>query len=385
MIELEIQLSYDKLCGKNDLSWPEIKEITGYPHSSTHLRKMAYGYKRLIDSGYCKVSEMNEGDVEKLVTIRKEMAKLSTMKAEMNKNVRDSARKELFLEQVTRVIQRLEPPKYEKINYSEGKKEYVLHISDVHYGSEFTVEGNKYDIKTCEKRLFSLLDRVKYKVKSDKINKIKVVNTGDSIQGMLRLSDVKKNEIPVVEAVVGFSRLMSEFLNQLSETVEVEYYHVTSANHSEPRFIGGNAGDMPEEDFEKIIISYIKDSLENNKRIYVYEDMSKPYIELEVEGYNLICMHGHTIKNIDNAIKDLSMTNKKFYNYLLMGHVHHTNIKETNSDCMVLVAPSFVGVCPYSKKILKTSNPGATMYAFEKNNGLSDVKMFNLRNTSHLS
>lgn len=383
MIDLEIQLSYDKLCGRNDLSWSEIKEMTNFPHSATHLRKMAYGYKRLIESGYCNVPSYDEETNEKLIQIRKEMVKLSTMKAEMNKNVRDSARKELFLEQILGAIQRLEPPKYEEIEYSEREKEYILHVSDIHYGSEFNVEGNAYNIKTCENRLFSLLNRVKTKIKNEKINKIRVVNTGDSIQGMLRMSDVKKNEVPVVESVVGFSRLMSEFLNELSKKVEVEYYHVTSANHSEPRFIGGGAGDMPEEDFEKIIISYIKDSLERNERVYVHEDMSKPYIELESCGYNLICLHGHTIKNIDTAIKDLSMTNKKFYNYLLMGHIHHVNIKETNSDCMVLVAPSFVGVCPYSKKILKTSNPGATMYSFERENGLTDITMFNLKNTSH--
>ena len=276
MIDLEIQLSYDKLCGRNDLSWSEIKEMTNFPHSATHLRKMAYGYKRLIESGYCDIPTRDSESVEKLIEIRKEMTKLSTMKAEMNKNVRNSARKELFLEQIYGVIQRLEPPKYEEIEYIEGEKEYILHVSDIHYGSEFNVEGNSYDIKTCEKRLFSLLDRVKSKITTEKISKIRVVNTGDSIQGMLRMSDIKKNELPVVESVIGFSRLMSEFLNQLSKKVEVEYYHVTSANHSEPRFIGGGAGDMPEEDFEKIIVSYIKDSLENNERVYVYEDMSKP-------------------------------------------------------------------------------------------------------------
>ena len=88
MIDLEIQLCYDKLCGKNDLSWSEIKEMTNFPHSSTHLRKMAYGYKRLIDSGYCNVVNDDESN-NKLIEIRREMTKLSTMKAEFNKNIRN--------------------------------------------------------------------------------------------------------------------------------------------------------------------------------------------------------------------------------------------------------------------------------------------------------
>ena len=132
-------------------------------------------------------------------------------------------------------------------------------------------------------------------------------------------------------------------------------------------------------------MSYIKDVLSYNEIVYVHTDMTKPYIEMNIYGYEFICMHGHTVKSIDNAIRDLSMTNKKFYNYLLMGHVHHTNIKETDSDCMVLVAPSFVGVCPYSKKILKTSNPGATMYTIEDGYGLTDIKLFNLARIKNAS
>ncbi|HAU85072.1 MAG TPA: hypothetical protein DCW90_06115 [Lachnospiraceae bacterium] len=386
MIDLEIQLCYDKLSGNSELSWEEIKESANFEHSVAHLKNLAYGYKRLIDSGYLgMVNEDTEND-EKLLEIRKEIMKLATLKSELNKNLRKDARDELFFEQISDVIQRLEPPKYQMIpELPDNDKEYILHMSDIHYGSEFEVEGNSYNIKTCEERLFTLLSRVITKVKRDNIQRIKVVNTGDSIQGMLRLSDVKKNELPVVESIVGFSRLMSEFLNNLSEYVNVEYYHITSANHSEPRFIGTQAGAMPEEDFEKVIMSYIKDVLSDNERVYVHTDMTKPYIEMNIYGYEFICMHGHTVKSIDNAIRDLSMTNKKFYNYLLMGHVHHTNIKETDSDCMVLVAPSFVGVCPYSKKILKTSNPGATMYTIEDGYGLTDIKLFNLARIKNAS
>lgn len=380
MIDLEIQLCYDKLSGVNEMSWDEIKDVTNFPYSTEHLKKLAYGYKRLIDSGYLGMVDNDTEADEKLLEVRKEMMKLSTLKAELNKRIKKEAAGELFFEQIAEVITRLEPPKYKPIKKSKcaDKKEYILHLSDIHFGSDFVVEGNSYNTKICEERLFKLLAKVIKKVEDEKITKIKIVNTGDSIQGMLRLSDVKKNELPVVESIVGFSRLMAEFLNTLSEYVKVEYYHVTSANHSEPRFIGSEAGAMPEEDFEKVIVSYIADVLSKNKRVYVHVEMNKPFIELEVLGKNLICMHGHTIKNIDNALRDLSMNNKKFYNYLLMGHIHHTNIKETDSDCMVLVAPSFVGVCPYSKKLLKSSNAGAIMYTFEDNSDLG-IQLYNLR------
>lgn len=376
MINLEIQLCYDKLSGNSKLEWEEIKKMAGFEHSVAHLKNLAYGYKRLIDSNYLNNVENNE----KFIEIRKEIAKLSTMKLETNKLLREQARKDLFAEQICEAITRLEPPKFEELAEGSGNNSsYVLHLSDIHYGSVFEVEGNKYNIDICVKRMNDLLVKTIKKVRKEGISKLKVINTGDSIQGMLRMSDIKKNEVPVVESVVGFSQLMGKFLNKLSAHVEVEYYHVSSANHSEPRFIGTSAGQMPEEDFEKIIINYIHDTLANNKRIMVHLDITKPFIELDIAGFKTISAHGHNISNINNAIRDLSMTNKTFYNYLIMGHIHHTRIQETDSNCMVLVAPSFVGVCPYSKKILKTSNPGVNLYTFEENKGLTNVTFFGLK------
>ena len=190
---------------------------------------------------------------------------------------------------------------------------------------------------------------------------------------------LKKNEIPVVESVVDFSKMLSSWLNELSEYCEVEYNHVSSANHSEPRFIGTGSGDMPEEDFEKIIINYIKDVLIKNPRIKVNNDISRPYLELDIEGYNVIAHHGHGLKNLDTAIRDLTMVNKKFYNFLITGHMHHLEVKETDDGCKVLMASSFVGVCPYSKKLLKTSSPSASMYTIEKDKGLTNINIIDVK------
>jgi len=380
-LALEIQLCYDKLSGNSDLDWEEIKEMTNFEHSVAHLKNLAYGYKRLIDSNYLgNIDSGNETESdEKLIEIRKEITKLSVSKIETNKLLREQAKKDLFAEQIRDAVIRLAPPEFQEIAIQEYNESHVLHLSDVHYGSAFEVEANKYDIEICVKRMNKLLAKTVKKIKKDGISKLKVINTGDSIQGMLRMSDIKKNEVPVVESVVGFSQLMSRFLNDLSAHVEVEYYHVTSANHSEPRFIGSSAGQMPEEDFEKIIINYIHDTLIGNERVMVHLDINKAFIELDLAGFKSISVHGHNINNVNTAIRDLSMTNRTFYNYLIMGHVHHTKIQETDSDCMVLVAPSFVGVCPYSKKILKTSNPGANFYTFEENEGLTNVAFLGLK------
>lgn len=373
-IQFEVALCIGKVKGENDYTWDEIAEMCNSPFSGDYMRKLAYGYRRLIESGY-----LTETPDEQLIKLQKERIKLSTAKSLVNKQLRDISRAELLYEQVRSKIQTLETPMFNCYPIDKKGTSYILHISDIHYGSAFKVEGNEYSIEICNKRMEKLLSEVIELIKEKNINKIYVINTGDSIQGMLRMSDIKKNEIPVVESVVGFSKMLSSWLNELSRYCEVEYNHVSSANHSEPRFIGTSSGDMPEEDFEKIIINYIKDVLINNPRIKVNNDISRPYLELDIEGYNIIAHHGHGLRNLDTAIRDLTMVNKKFYNFLITGHMHHLEVKETDDGCKVLMASSFVGVCPYSKKLLKTSSPSANMYTIEKDKGLTNINIIDVK------
>lgn len=369
----EIDLCYGKLTKQNDLSWSEIKDLSNFQLGEAHLKNLAYGYKRLLDSGYVDILLEDSNAEDKIEKIKNRV-----LKAEENRVISQQAKKELFYELVASKVEALTTPIFEYEGEDANDKVYILHISDVHYGSIFSVEGNSYSTEICKKRFDKLFNEVVDKIRSQSINKLIVVNTGDSIQGMLRISDVKKNEIAVVESVVGFSKLMASFINSLTKYTKVEYYHVSSANHSEPRFINTSAGQMPEEDFEKIIINYINDLLAYNERAFVYTDISKPFIELSINGFELIAMHGHTIRKIDNAIRDLSMINKKFYNFLLLGHVHHACEKETDENCEVLITGSFVGQCPFSKKILKSSSPTAKMYCIEKTKGKTESYTFYL-------
>ena len=368
----EIELCYGKLSKANNYSWTEIKNLCGFPMGEAHLKNLAYGYKRLIDSGYFQEDDTLNDKLDKI--------KERTLNAEFNREFAKKARHELLYELIASRVDSIPLPVFNKSDLPANKKAYILHLSDIHYGSVFEVEGNSYSIAICKQRFDKLFDEVVEKIKSQNISKLIIVNTGDSIQGMLRISDVKKNEIPVVESVIGFSKLMASFLNSLSAYTDIEYYHVSSANHSEPRFISTSAGQLPEEDFEKIIINYINDLLINNNHIYVHTDLSKPYIELNVNGFELIAMHGHTIRKIENAIRDLSIINKKFYNFLLLGHVHHTKEIETDENCEVLVTGSFVGACPFSKKIMKSSSPIVKMYCIEEKKGKTESYTFNLSN-----
>lgn len=190
-----------------------------------------------------------------------------------------------------------------------------------------------------------MLNDVSQYVVNNNINKLHIVELGDTIQGILRISDLKLNETSVVEATVVVSRLIAKFLNDLSQICNIEYYHVPSSNHSQTRPLGTKASELMYEDIEFIIGNYIMDILSNNERINVHTNFGYDYIDIPIYDFNVIAMHGHTIKSLENALKDLGVMHRKLMDYVFIGHFHNGKVipgnAHENHDTELLMSPSF--------------------------------------------
>lgn len=160
-------------------------------------------------------------------------------------------------------------------------------------------------------------------------------------------------------------------LNKLSTYTKIAYYHTPSANHTQLRVLNAKASELADEDLEYLMGNYIKDLCVNNERVTVHlAKEGNDFIEVYIPGNEIIAMHGHQLKNIENAIKDISILHKKFYDTVLLGHYHSG--KEIPShegilgDAEVLISPSFVGSDPYSDKLCKGSKACVKVYGFDK-------------------
>ena len=206
-------------------------------------------------------------------------------------------------------------------------------------------------------------------VQKHNVTKLNIVSLGDLVQGILRVSDLKINDSTVVKATVEISRLIALFLSELSIYINIEYYHTPSANHSQLRPLGTKASEIADEDLEYLIGNYIKDLCSGNERITVHlADEGKQYIEIPIMGNEIIAMHGHQLKNIENSIRDLSMLRRSFIDYLILGHFHSgkeiPSFEGCCNDTEILVSPSFVGSDPYSDSIMKGSKSSVKIYGF---------------------
>ena len=383
-----------RICNMKDslgFTWPQMAEIFnkefGCNNGDTSYRKKWAAFKSVFDANADKLvgedkylEEIKQAKYE----LEKERQKLYATKVEVNRNLRLESREELFYENIRDTIQTLPMPEIiaGKNGYLPAYgKAYALTIADVQAGANFKTENNEYSLAICESRFQKLLDMMVEYVQSNYINSLHVIELADSIQGILRLTDLKLNEVSVVEATVTVARLIANFLNQLSAYCYIEYYHTPSSNHSQLRQIGSKANELVHEDMEYVIGHYIQDMLRDNDRVTVHLHDGYDYIEIPIFNFNVMAMHGHTIKNLDTALRDLSVMHRKLIDYVFVGHFHNGKVIPGNEheshDTELLMCPSFQGTDPYAfNKLGKSSKAACKMFIFDAKYGCTGTEKF---------
>ena len=253
-----------------------INKELGTSYAESTLRSIAYPFNEGFELGYEKALSSSKGGnneliaeiEEKRMAMEKERIKLQTTKLEYNRNLRIDSRQELLYENIKEAQERIPLPNFQDIPLEYVDGSYVLCWTDLHYGAKFVSENNSYSREECKRRLEYLASKVKNMCVEKGIGNLHICGLSDDIQGLLRITDVKINDIPVVESVVEVSRLLASILSSISEKTNVTYYHTMASNHSQTRPITGKA-DLIKEDLEVIIGNYIQDLVSDNDRIEV--------------------------------------------------------------------------------------------------------------------
>jgi hypothetical protein len=379
--ETDQELIY-RICSEKDKigTWSDVKNILNRILHKTYgestYRKSYQSFNKMMEANRNKFVNSNEQleEINKQIEeLKRERIKLQTSNIERNRIDRSVSRQEMYYEYVGNAITSLPLPEFNPfpIENKEGETiEYLVALSDMHYGATFKSENNEYSPDIARDRLVYLTEELVQFTQKNKIGKLNIVCLGDVLQGLIHLTDLKINDSTVVKSCVEICRLIAMMLNTLSAYTQIEYYHVPSANHTQIRALGARANELMDEDLEYLIGNYIKDLCRDNKRINVHlASEGKQYLIIPVNGYDVIAMHGHQIKNIENSIKDISMMSREFTDYLLLGHLHAGKQIVAHEGCCndseVLVAGSFVGSDSYSDSLFKGSKASVSIYGFD--------------------
>lgn len=366
------------------IEWQDIadlrSEYTGEDEHRDTIRKGAKLFYEYLEAGWvknpaeCSVVSPSKVAVQ-ICELQKERCKIQTEKLEFNRWLRENARDELIVEHICQAVEKLEPLAIPNpIHTDLSDREGVLVFGDEHYGTEFEIHGlhneiiNSYSPDIFESRMWNLLEQTISITTKEGFSKIHVFSMGDFEDGLLRVKQLMQLRYGVVEGTVRYADFISNWLNELSKYVEVEF-QTTSGNHTELRMLGQPKGTFTKENMSLVVDAMITTRLANNPN-FTFVKNPTGYIFADILGYKLLGIHGE-VKSMEQAIKDFSQMYRVQLDFLIAGHKHHSRSETVGINQEVINVPSIIGVDDYSLSIHKTSNAGATFLVFEKGKGKS--------------
>ncbi|MFT0803231.1 hypothetical protein VSK91_19520 [Bacillus swezeyi] len=366
-----------------DLNWEEIKELinkeTGENKGESAYRKWFKNFIEGVEYQKEKSVDSNAALIElemKKLEVMEERKKLQAVKHEFHKETRIKGRTELLYENVSQAIKEigtLPPPSFHALEKNEKKRAAVLGFGDEHFGKQFKSCNNEYNEQIYLERMSQILSETIEYIKKESLDELVVLNGADSVEGMaLRVSQLTALQYGFIDQVIKYSRYKIEWLKELSKYVKIKYIHIPSANHTELRLHNTSRLEMPKEDVERIIATYIHDMLKDNERIKV-PIQDEAIVDFKLLEFEIAACHGHQLKNKKNAIRDISQLKQKFYDYLYVSHFHHGNMltvgEAATHNIQVIQLPSVMGSDEYSDGLMTGAKAGANLSIYESGKG----------------
>ncbi len=316
----------------------------------------------------------------------KERQKLRDEKNEYNAWLREQSRMELFFERIDESIEKLLNKKNRTlpspILIEQNSDELFSAFADPHYGCEFSLKGfndkiiNEYNPDIFKQRMIEYRDELIDFGVLHNIKKLSLVDLGDSIEGILHISQLKSLRGNIVDDIMDYTDFIEDWLFSLSKHFFIEFY-TSEGNHSDLRILTGKKGDFPHENLERIYTRALKKAFKNNPNVKICDSLDGLNY-FNINGFNFLTAHGNKEGNLKTSIQDYEDTYGIAVDYFVVGHLHSKNEFEVAKGKEVIQVRSIIGINEFSKDIKKSSDAGATMFIVRKDYGrkyVNDVKL----------
>jgi len=298
-------------------TWTKIGENLN-EHLNLDLDESAYR-KAYTEYSRGRVDALPDKEFEKLMEEKRRinLAKryLSYEKSANFDAIRDITIKSILNEQAREAIRNSAP----KLTFAEdvsawaddGEEEYVFTLSDFHYNGDA-------DMLLVLERVYA---HIRLKQQELGFKKIKLLELGDTFDGgALRVSQLMAIKKGMVFQVIDIAKAYANLINRLSEDMLVDFYCVTSSNHTQLRPLGTKQNQLVEEDLMQVFAEFIELSTELNDRVTVSKGTD---LYFDVCGYDVFASHGHLVRNKEGYLQKVAYNRGINIDYGLMGHYHH--------------------------------------------------------------
>lgn len=354
------RLSYAKVREGLDIDWQEIVNLCNLNWSADHCRKTMIGAIRHQDYIDSKTKEQLESEqyeklIQKELELKKEKVKVQDLKTQVNKQIRELARKENLGEILEEKLDKLpnQMINMDYINHTPSKKQGIAMISDVHYGMVVDNFLNKYNPDIAKERMDYLTDKI---IEYSKLNNLDVMNVcllGDMISGEQYLSVRLENRENLINQIINVSELLSEAIYKISLNVPFVTVSIADGNHER---VYNKKENLNKDNYTELIRKFLELKLKDVSNITFTENVyDNNIISFECCGNTVVGLHGDKCKKDKVSYEMYNMLNKKI-DIILMGHFHQIS-QDICYETIVYRNGSFIGTDEYARNLNLNTYP----------------------------
>lgn len=332
--------------GLLDMSWNDIANVmnkefrddeSDYRAESAY-RKVYTNAKNFYNAG---VFDTGDSSSKTILTqqqeLKKEQVKLRDERNELNRLIREEARRESFREQICRAITEHQSS---PLLYDENKKftgiiktdnDLIISLTDIHAGIKIDNHFNKFNPTILKKRLNQYLDKI-FEVYLRHGSENAYVILSELVNGLIHDTLRIESNQNIIEQFLMVTDYITEFLAELSYRFNNVHVYMCPGNHS--RLFQDKDKALKGENIDTLALPFLEAKLQLFKNIYFHPNKVEESIAIfSVRGQKIFASHGDK-DDLNTVVQKYTLMFEK-PNIIYLGH-RHTNAMQTVYDVKVI-------------------------------------------------
>ena len=376
--ESDEELIY-RVCSQKDAigTWDDVKdvlnELLDCDYGESTYRKKFQAFQKLMQANEHKFLD-DDNYIKELRLERQELAKekqkLSDERTELNRQIREQARKESYLDMIKNVLCDNTQPFEFNLNKNKiedlcilSNKDLIVHITDVHTGIFIDNFKNHFDEDTLKKRIEKYTSKI---IEIQELHKAEncYIIASELISGLIHNNLRLQNNLDLMEQFKLVSLLIATMIKELVSHFNEIYVYTVEGNHS--RIVAKKEDSLQGENMDILFPFYLEAKLQNYPSVHIEENTICQDIAIfNVRGNNVFASHGDKDAP-STVVQNYAMMFGVKPNLVYLGH-RHTNGMTTVYDTKVIESGCVSGTDQYALSIRKCNRPEQTISVIDEN------------------
>lgn len=314
-------------------------------------------FNRLDEPTYFKELQEQKHDLEK------ERVKVRDERNELNRVIREEARKESYKEQILRSIAEFQ---CKPLSYDENKcftgtlatnNDVIISCTDIHTGINIDNHFNKFNSDVLRDRLNQYLDRI-FEIQLRHGSENAYVILSELVSGIIHHTLRIENNQNLIEQFLTVTNYLSQFLSELSYHFNSVHVYVCPGNHS--RVSPKKEESLKGENLDHLAIPFLSAKLQNFKNVQFHtNDIEESIAVFNVRDNLVMASHGDK-DTPGNVVQKFTLLFSRRPDLVYLGH-RHTNGLSTVYNTKVIESGCMSGTDNYALDLRLHSKPSQTV------------------------